>query len=178
MFLQPNAPKSIKKEQISSDCTYLSAVKEKYDISDKLLIELLDNYFSADEIREIDKFVSDELDMNQDYEVESKSCSECDTLTTKPEDSEEVLVEESEVSTDELLDKVSDNDIKKLVQDNGVKLDGSESSEELKGMAKALAATNESISKQVDALLIETTKLKRRKIRKKAEEARKSKFIK
>ncbi len=126
----------------------------KMSISAKTLVSILDNYFSADELNDIFEYVKDECGYD-----------------------EEILTENGiDLDTDTLLSKVDDNELKTLVKDAGVNLKGSESKDELVGMAKVLASTNESTQKAIAKMsaLKESTKLKR----KKGIPHKKSKFLK
>lgn len=67
------------------------------------------------------------------------------------------------LDTSALLSKVADSDLKNLVKSAGVKLSGSESKDEVLGMAKMLAA-NESFARRVSKVAkLESSKLKRKK---------------
>lgn len=86
------------------------------------------------------------------------------------------------IDTTSLLSKVSDSDLKNLVKSAGVKLSGSESKDEVLGMAKMLTA-NESFVRRVNKVAkLESSKLKRKKgiPHVKVEESKKisSKFLK
>ena len=119
---------------------------------------------------------------------------ECDTLEEaiswvqnydEPLDESKSVTEDIDMSPDNLLNKVNDNDLKNLVKSAGVKLSGSENKDELVGMAKVLATQNESFSRRIERVAkFESTKLKRKKgiphIDKKEESKKKarSKFLK
>lgn len=131
-------------------------LQSKYSISDKLFLHLLDTMmsevFTDIEINEIDEFIAAELR----YETAKESIK-----TNEPE----IIAENAGTSPDNLVDKLDGKVLKDLVKSSGIKLTGSESSQELKGMAKALAASNESFSRRAckTATILEATKLKRKK---------------
>ena len=92
----------------------LSDILVKYDISQKLLLDLLDRYFSSEELKEIEEYIVKQLDLD-------------------------VLEEAIDTSTDTLINKLPSNELKNMVKSAGVKLTGSESDSELKGMVKVLS---------------------------------------
>lgn len=115
---------------------YLSDILFDNDISADLLVSILDNYFSDTEVKELSKYVMEELGIESDEELTE------------------------DLDADKLLSEISDNELKSIVKANGVNISGSENKDELTGMVKALAAKDESIKSQIKA---ETTKLKRKK---------------
>lgn len=50
---------------------------------------------------------------------------------------------------DQLLDTVPKNDLRNLVKSAGIKVDGTESEDELRGMYKAAAAVNEALTRRL-----------------------------
>ena len=120
----------------NNDRKYLSDILFDNNISADLLVSILDNYFSDTEVRELSKYVMEELGIESDEELTE------------------------DLDADKLLSEISDNELKSIVKANGVNISGSENKDELTGMVKALAAKDESIKSQIKA---ETTKLKRKK---------------
>ena len=115
--------------------TSLIDIMELTDISEKALIDVIDHFLPTSTINEIYQTILDELDL--DYEAES-----------------------IDMSPDNLISKMNDNQLKDIIKTTGVKVSGNESEDELRGMVKALAAVDESISSKVKT---EATKLKRKK---------------
>lgn len=99
----------------------LQDLREKYGISTELLMKLLNRYFSAEDLLEIEQYVCRELDIDIP------------------------VTEAIDTSADALLDKVPSSEIKNMVKSAGVPLKGNETNAELKGMVKALS-TKESRS--------------------------------
>lgn len=125
MFIEPSIPKtndtSNTKDIIieaNIPAASLNDLKGKYNISAERLVDLLDYYFSPFDLEAIEEYVANQVNEN-------------------------ILEEDLDVSPSTLLDKVSDNDLKDMAKDAGVKLSGKESKDEIKGMVKVLAGATE-----------------------------------
>lgn len=136
--IKPTMKKAVVKESTTSEGKTFEDIAESLNISLATVVSMLDNYFSRDEMDEIEAYIR----------------SECGDEVT----------EDIDMSPDNLLSKVNDNDLKNLVKSAGVKLSGSENKDQLVGMAKALASTNESLQIRLSKIAaLESKKMKRKK---------------
>lgn len=120
---------------MNNKVTSLTDIMDITNISENELIDVIDHFLPTSTINEIYQTVLDEFDL--DYETES-----------------------IDMSPDALISKMNDNQLKDIIKTTGIKVAGNESEDELRGMVKALAAVDESISSKVKT---EATKLKRKK---------------
>lgn len=97
-------------------------IVDELGISAQTALEMLDNYFSSEEIGRLEEYFKTELDYEEPLNESTNN-----------------------VDPDSLIDKISDNELKNIAKSAGVPLKGNESKEELTGMVKALSV--ESISK-------------------------------
>ena len=125
-------------EATTTRVTSLKEVLNVLDISAQTLVNTLDKYFSDNDLATILAYTAKELDVDIEPVTE-------------------------ELNPEKLLDKVPDNELRDIVKSSGVNLKGDESKEELTGMVKALAATNESVKQKLTSAKEESTKLKRKK---------------
>ena len=136
------------------DMSTLSDVFERLNISKDLGLEMIDKYFSAKELNMLYDWLYADLDA--DGAFESCKLVKADTASK--------LNEDADMSPENLISKVNDNDLKNIVKSAGVKLNGNETKDEIVGMAKVLASQNESVKRRIHRVCkFESTKLKRKK---------------
>lgn len=118
-IIEPTITRTDIEHRVIESCIPAASLQDicnKYEISNQFLVVLLNNYFSASELSNIEEYICRQIDVDMD-----------------------VIEESIDLSPDAMLDKMNPRELKGMVKDAGMDLSGKESKEELTGMVKVLA---------------------------------------